>query len=239
MSSWWRSSRSSIRVSGRGAACHQRVYARLRRAMAAPQSRDANGPRFSSFRGTFAASAAPAILPDLLADQARHARLPFRRRLLRHRDDAALWRAARDLEQEFGPYRLPELVLVLDRHHEGARAADHAILVVPVEILDIHRRKGGLLDHDRKAVDGNALGERGLPRGKDRRAVVVGPVAGNIDDTPQPAIRVGLEQRHGKIDRARNRGARGATDRRLHDFVGDGVRGFGAIDYPPGNDHFL
>ena len=55
----------------------------------------------------------------------------------------------------------------------------------------------------------------------------------------KPAIRVLVEQRHREIDRARDRGARRAADRRLHDFVGDGVRGFRAVDQPPGNDDLL
>ena len=73
----------------------------------------------------------------------------------------------------------------------------------------------------------------------DRRAVVVGAVAGNIDDAPQPVIRIFVEQRHREIDRAGDRGARGAADRRLQDFVGDRVRGFRAVDQPPGNDDLL
>ena len=71
------------------------------------------------------------------------------------------------------------------------------------------------------------------------RAVVVGTVAGNIDDAPQPVIRILVEQRHREIDRARDRGARGPADRRLQDFVGDGVRGFRTVDQPPGNDDLL
>ncbi len=86
--------------------------------------------------------------------------------------------------------------------HERAGTADHAILVVPIEIFDIHRRIGRLLHHDRQTVDGDALGQRGVARDGDRRAVVVGAVAGNIDDAAQPAIRVLVEQRHRKIDRA-------------------------------------
>ena len=73
----------------------------------------------------------------------------------------------------------------------------------------------------------------------DGAAVVVGPVAGNIDDAPQAVIGVLVEQRHREIDRARDRGARRPSDRRLHDFVGDGVRRFRTVDQPPGNDDLL
>ena len=73
----------------------------------------------------------------------------------------------------------------------------------------------------------------------DRRAVVVRTVAGNIDDATQAPIRILLEQRHREIDRAGDRGARGAADRRLHDFVGDRVRRLRAVDHPPRNDDLL
>ena len=55
----------------------------------------------------------------------------------------------------------------------------------------------------------------------------------------RPVIRILVEQRHREIDRARDRGARGPADRRLQDFVGDGVRGFRTVDHPPGNDDLL
>ena len=74
---------------------------------------------------------------------------------------------------------------------------------------------------------------------RDRRAVVVGTVAGNIDDAPQAAMRILVEQRHREIDRARDRGARRPADRRLHDLGGDGIGGFRAVDHPPGNDDLL
>src|ERR1700732_725272 len=104
-------------------------------------------------------SPSPAILPDLLADQTGNARLP-----LRYRNDAALGRAAGDFEQQLGPDRLLELLAILDRHHKRTRTADHAILVIPIEILDIHGRIGRLLHHDRQAVDGDALGQSGVWR---------------------------------------------------------------------------
>src|SRR3979490_1844313 len=85
-------------------------------------------------------SPAPPVLPDFFADQAGHARL-----LLGHRDDPALGRPACDLEQQLGPDRFLELFAILDRHDERARAPDDAVLVIEVEIVDIHRRVGWLL----------------------------------------------------------------------------------------------
>src|SRR6202012_2420129 len=80
-------------------------------------------------------SAPPPFPPDTLADQTGNARC-----LLGDRDDGALRRPRRDLEQELGADRLLEFLAILDRDHEGAWASDDAIFVVPIEILDIHRR---------------------------------------------------------------------------------------------------
>src|SRR5436853_7678129 len=82
----------------------------------------------------------PAILPDFLADHAVHPRLAGG-----NRHNAAFGHAAGDLEYQLGADGLPELVAVLDGDHEGAGAADHAVLIVELEIVDIHGGIGGLL----------------------------------------------------------------------------------------------
>src|SRR5271163_535107 len=128
-------------------------------------------------------SAPPAVLPDLLADQAGNPRLS-----LNHRDHRTFGRAAGDLKQKLGPDGFLELLAILDRHHERTRAADHAILVVPIEVFDIHGRIGRLLHHDRKAVDDDALGDRLIARWRDRGAVIIRTVAGDVDDAPQAGI---------------------------------------------------
>ena len=122
---------------------------------------------------------------------------------------------------------------------ERAGPADHAVLEIDVEVVDIHRRVGCRLHHDRQAVDDDALGERGIACDQHRLAVVVRSVAGNVDHAPEALVRVVREQLHAEIDRARNRGARGAPQRRLHDFGGDRVGGLRPVDDPPGNDHLL
>src|SRR5882757_9183867 len=179
-------------------------------------------------------SPAPAVLPDFLADQAGDAWL-----LGGHRNHRVLRGPARDFKQQLGPDRLLEFLAILDRHHEGARAPDDAVLVVPIEIVDIHGRIRRLLHHDRQAVDDDALRKRLVARADDRRAVIVGTIAGNVDDAAQALIRIFVEQRHREIDRAGYRRARGPADRGLHDLVGDGVRRFRAVDHPPGNDDLL
>src|SRR3981189_1729560 len=125
-------------------------------------------------------SSPPAALPDLLADQTGDARL-----LGGHRNYWVLRRPACDFKQQLGPDRLLEFLAILDRYHEGARAPDHAVLVVPIEIVDIHGRIGRLLHHDRQAVDDDALRKRLVARADDRRAVIVGTIAGDVDDAAQ------------------------------------------------------
>src|SRR5436853_4419458 len=76
-------------------------------------------------------AAAPAALPHLLADGAGNAR-----RLGRRRDDARLAAILRNVEHQLGADRVLEFFALADRHHESARPADHAILVIDVEVLD-------------------------------------------------------------------------------------------------------
>src|ERR1700688_517716 len=97
----------------------------------------------------------PPVLPDFFADQTGDARL-----LLGRRDNPALGFPPCDFEQQLGTDRLLELLAVLDRDHEGAGASDDAVLVVEIEVVDVHRRIGWLLHHDRQAVDGDALLQR-------------------------------------------------------------------------------
>src|SRR5438132_13529557 len=75
---------------------------------------------------------APALLPHALADGAGDAR-----GLGGGRHDARGRPASGDFEHQLGAHRVLEFVALLDRYHESARAADHAVLVINVEILDI------------------------------------------------------------------------------------------------------
>src|SRR3954451_21843499 len=118
-------------------------------------------------------SATPAVRPDLLADHAVHTRLLV---LLRNAHHGALRHTARNLHQELGADGFLELVAVLDRDDEGTGTADDAIFIVEVEVVDIHGRIGRLLDHDRQAVDDDALLDRRVARDRDRSAIVVGTV---------------------------------------------------------------
>src|SRR3569623_1243292 len=96
-------------------------------------------------------AAAPAVLPHLLADGAGDARLPGA-----GGDDLGLRLAAGDFEDQLGARRLDELLALPNRHDESAGPADHAILVIDVELLDIECREIGALEHDRQADDGDA-----------------------------------------------------------------------------------
>src|SRR3954468_2289050 len=79
----------------------------------------------------------PPVLPDFLADHAIHPGLFFR-----DRDEALLRLEVCDLEHQLGADRLLEFLAILDSDHEGARSADHAVLVVKIQIVDIHGRVG-------------------------------------------------------------------------------------------------
>src|SRR6185503_21327883 len=99
-------------------------------------------------------AATPAALPHLLADGAGDAR-----RVRGRRDRARLAAILRDVEHQLGADRVLELVALTDRNHERAGPADDAVLVIDVEILQIDRARLRLLQHDRQAVDHDALGE--------------------------------------------------------------------------------
>src|SRR5262245_54289624 len=88
--------------------------------------------RFTLF-GIMPRLVAPALLPQPLADGAGDARGP---RL--GRDHALRRLPAGDLQHELGADRLLELLALADRDDECARSANHAILVVDVELVDIH-----------------------------------------------------------------------------------------------------
>src|SRR5262249_30561760 len=95
----------------------------------------------------------PSIPPHLLSDGAGNSR-------------AARWRGhdqqggllgsfaglppARHFEDELGARGLLELVTLLDRNDKGTRAADDAIFVVDIEMLNIHGEGIGPLQHDRQ-----------------------------------------------------------------------------------------
>src|SRR5439155_6411341 len=154
-------------------------------------------------------------------------------------DDPALWREARNFANKLGPDRFLEFFANFDRHDEGARPSDHAVLVIEIEILDISRREGWLLHHDREAVDNDAFLQGSVARAGYGGSVVVRTIAGNVDDTPQPAIRILFEQLQCEINRTGNRGARTSANRRFRDLGGHGIRRFRAVDHSPGNDDLV
>src|SRR5262245_17481894 len=146
-----------------------------------------------------ARSVSPAVAPHLFADGAGHARWASL-----HRHHAPFRHEARDLEHELGAGRLLELVALADRDHERAGAADDAILVVDVEVVDIHGEGVRPLEHDRQAVDGDARGEHVVAHERDERTAVVGAVAGNVDHPAKAAKAATVEQWLAEIERARN-----------------------------------
>ena len=62
-----------------------------------------------------------------------------------------------EFQHQLAPDRLGKLRPVVDRDHEGAGPADHAVGVVPVEIGDVIGAGEAAAGHQRQAVDGDAL----------------------------------------------------------------------------------
>src|SRR5262245_38839372 len=67
------------------------------------------------------------------SSRAEHSRVPRLRR-----DDAPLGRATGDLEHELLARRLLELRALLDRNDERARPTGDTVLVVDVELIELH-----------------------------------------------------------------------------------------------------
>src|SRR5258707_11292758 len=95
---------------------------------------------------------------------------------------------------------------------EGPGASDNASIVVLSEIRD-HCLAG--TEIDRQAIDRNSLFDDGVACNRDRRAGIVGAIAGDVDSPPRRAITALLEQARGEHEGARNRGAPQPLQRRL------------------------
>jgi hypothetical protein len=77
------------------------------------------------------------LLPYFLTDQTGNPRIA-----LDYGDDPTLCGLTCNLKYEFDPDRLLEIVAALDRHRERTWPSNHAILVIEIEIVDIHDRIG-------------------------------------------------------------------------------------------------
>src|SRR6266850_2064461 len=119
--------------------------------------------------------------------------------------------------------RVGEGLVALGRDDEGARAADHVVREIALEI--------GLQSQDRQAVDDDAGAYRTVAGARGGPAPVAGSVAGNVDDAARPLELALQHQRHGIVDdatdrgpateelarRGRNRGGKGMRRRRIVD----------------------
>src|SRR4051795_2119477 len=104
MWSWWRGSGGELRRVGKAKRAHHLAHAPKRQMVGTAQVRLCPPYEVSS--------PPPPVLPDLLADQAIHARfLGFRRR----GHDRAFRLAAGDFQQQLGADRFLEFFAVLDR----------------------------------------------------------------------------------------------------------------------------
>ena len=127
----------------------------------------------------------------------------------------------------------------MDRDNKRARAADHAILVINIQVRDIDAEDVRSLQHDWQTINCNGSCEHIIPNQRHRRATVVGAIAGYIDDTTNAMITASLKQQFGKLKCACNRSTWTSTVRLACDLVGYRVGCFRTIDQPPRHNNLL
>src|SRR5262245_40333913 len=86
---------------------------------------------------------------------------------------------------ELRAVRVGEGLLALGCDNEGARATDHVVNEIAIEI--------GFQRQDRQAVDDDTGAHRGVAGARGRPASVVGAVAGNVNDAACP-LKLTLQQ---------------------------------------------
>src|SRR3954447_22142855 len=107
-----------------------------------------------------------------------------------------------------------ELVTLANSNHERSGSSHHAIPVVQVEILQV-AKAGRALEHDRQAVDRDALCHGLVARQRWDSAVAVRTIAGDVENAPKVLVSCLLEQPSLGRYRSRDRGLEDTADRRL------------------------
>ena len=113
----------------------------------------------------------------------------------------------RDFEDELAPDGFGEFRPFPDRDHESAGAADHAVFVIEVEVIEVPLHAVAVPGHQRQAVDGDPLVQDLAAGGGDGEAGVVRAIARDVDDAPEPVKDVGVEAFGGIGHDAGDRGA--------------------------------
>ena len=129
-------------------------------------------------------------------------------------------RLAGDLEDEFLANGAGEVVVGVGDDDEGTGAADDAISVVEVEVLIGRIAEGArpVVD-DGEAVDRHPGGDGAVAGGGHLLALVVGPVAREIDDLAHAGEAVALEERQRVVDGAANRRPGTGEDRDFRELL--------------------
>src|SRR5262245_60713780 len=133
------------------------------------------------------------VAPLLLADEAIGA---FRRGGCLHAHHPGGLLVAGNLQKQLAAGGGLELVALLDGDHERAGAADHAIGVVEVELGKVEEALRQL-EHDRQAVDDDALGDQLVAYRHHGVAGIVGTVTRHVDDAADALGAAALEQAAG------------------------------------------
>ena len=125
-----------------------------------------------------------------------------------------------DLEDEFLANGAGEVVVGVGDDDEGTGAADDAIGVVEIEVLIGRIAEGArpVVD-DGEAVDRHPGGDGAIAGGGHLLALVVGPVAREIDDLAHAGEAVALEERQRVVDGAANRRPGTGEDRDFRELL--------------------
>jgi len=103
------------------------------------------------------------------------------------RDWLRSYRAPGNLQHKFIADRIAELLALFDRDHERSGSPDNAIPLVSVEALNVH--EVWPVQHDRQAIDSDILRQDLITNQRHERTIVVGAIAGHVNNAADPAIR--------------------------------------------------
>ena len=122
---------------------------------------------------------------------------------------------------------------------KSPRPADHAVLIIDIEIANIEQRAAGFLQHQRQAVNGDAARHHRVAGDIHQRPLIIGAVARYVDHAPQATNAVALHQVGTEGHGAGDGGAVDAPQRCPADRVGEGAGLAGAADQRPVHHQLL
>ena len=107
-----------------------------------------------------------------------------------------------NLPNELVPHSLHKLLALTNRHHERTQAANHAVAVVEVEVLDVPIPTS--FKQDRKTVDDDPPVECLVPGVCDGSALVVSSIPADVYDATSSLHAAPLQEQNAIIDGRRD-----------------------------------